>query len=40
MKVKGAYMLNYPIENGVTNNFEDLTSIWMYCFQNKLNFNP
>ena len=37
---KGVLKLNYPIEHGIVNNWEDMTKIWHHCFYNELRVTP
>ena len=37
---KGVLKLNYPIEHGIVNNWDDMTKIWHHCFYNELRVTP
>ena len=37
---KGVLKLNYPIEHGIVNNWDDMTKIWHHCFYNELSVTP
>ena len=37
---KGVLKLNYPIEHGIVNNWDDMTKIWHHCFYNELRITP
>ena len=40
MNKKGVLKLNYPIEHGVVNNWDDLENIWSHIFTNELRVAP
>jgi len=39
-KDAGATLAAWPIENGLVSNWDDMESIWSYCFENILHENP
>ena len=32
--------VNYPMENGIVRNWEDMTHVWDYTFKEKLKVDP
>lgn len=37
---KGVLKLDYPIEHGIVNNWDDMKKIWHHCFYNELRVAP
>ena len=37
---RGVLKLNYPIENGIINNWDDMEKIWSHIFENELRVAP
>lgn len=37
---KGVLKLNYPIEHGIVNDWDDMEKIWHHCFYNELRLDP
>ena len=37
---RGVLTLNYPVENGVVKNWDDMTKVWEYTFTNSLRVAP
>ena len=37
---RGVLKLNYPIENGIINNWDDMEKIWRHIFENELRVAP
>jgi len=37
---KGMLTLNYPLEHGVVNNWNDMERIWHHTFYNELRIDP
>ena len=37
---KGLLSINYPIEHGRVNNWDDMTKIWNHCYYNELRVDP
>jgi actin-related protein len=37
---KGMLNLNYPLEHGVINSWDDIEEIWSHCFYNELRVSP
>ena len=37
---KGILKLNYPIEHGLVNNWDDMEKVWRYVFTNELRVDP
>lgn len=37
---RGMLTLNYPIENGIVTNWDDMEKIWSYAFYNELRTSP
>jgi len=37
---RGILKLNYPIEHGIINDWNDMEKIWHHCLYNELRVNP
>ena len=40
MPKRGVLNLNYPVEHGVVNNWDDMTRVWKHCYFNELRVEP
>ncbi|RWS11665.1 actin-related protein 2-like protein [Dinothrombium tinctorium] len=39
-KLRSLLEINYPMENGIVRNWEDMCHVWDYTFYNKMNIDP
>jgi actin-related protein len=39
-QIRNIMALEYPIEHGIVNNWEDMSTIWHHCFYNELQVTP
>lgn len=40
IKKRGVLTLEYPLENGIVKNWDMMTKIWHYCYDNELKVDP
>ena len=40
MAIRGTLAMEYPVERGIINNWEDMENIWRHVFVNELKINP
>lgn len=39
-KLRSMLEVNYPMENGIVRNWDDMIHVWDYTFQEKLKVDP
>lgn len=39
-KLRSMLEVNYPMDNGIVRNWEDMTHVWDYTFNEKLKIDP